>query len=175
MIVCFVAIAGSVFADTTAKQMIDRIIRVTKAADVIVIVDLSPKTTERIGRLKDGVMEWTDMPPPIREVRISTAEALQQFVDNLNLSEVRLRPGEEVETQHGKMIIYPPCQCLGEFRCRLFSNGKELLQFTTHHEGGLIRITSGATEHEFDLVPPFGSALHEQLKGAIQKVNPPPM
>jgi hypothetical protein len=179
IIACAVAMCGVVsttFADARAKMVAD-VMRKLSVADTIEIDDLlSPELKESVLKQKEGVWVWTDLPrQQAHHVSLTKKEDLQRFASVLKLTDERLRPGAEIFTEDGKKVtIYPPCQCLGDFQCRFLQQKQELLRFTIHHDGAFIRIGTDVSMDEFDIVPPFGPLLNEQIKKALKKANEAP-
>lgn len=157
---------------TQRAQLLDNVVRRARAADFIEIIDLCPGPEIESTVMKDGVIVSTKVSVPITRVALTRKEKIERIVANLKLSEERLTPGVEFITPDGKKVVgYPPCLCDGDFSCRFLKNSQELVQITVFHRGEFVRVGSGKSSSDFDLVPPFGSKLNGEIKTAFTEAN----
>jgi hypothetical protein len=162
---------GEVVDEARARIVSDILCR-TKAAEEIVVEDLSPEVRVTRMVVENGVTALIDEPPQVRRVSLTTTRELETFAAALRPSVTMLREGVELRDETGATtIIYPLCQCLGDYEFRVLQKKTEVLRFTIHHEGSFIRLKSAQTSEEFDLVPPSGKQLTEIAREALKRAN----
>lgn len=162
---CVIAVRAS-----SAKAPAADIVGIARTGTSIVVEDLSPIVTETLISADGSARQ---LPPKIREVRVEAPADVSRFVKLFSITQDRLRRGVEVTLLPSgkKQIIYPPCQCLGDFRVRIIREGKELLSFTTYHAGEYIQIGPKESGDEYDLVQPTGAELHRFLAAILEGTN----
>jgi hypothetical protein len=169
-------IAGSAFAEIAKdprEAAVADMLRRLAAAEEIVIDDLSAETKITREVAIDGVTRWVEEPPPIRSISLKEKGEVQEFAASLSPSVHMLREGVALpaDASGAERIIYPLCQCLGDYGFRIITNKKEVLRFTIHHEGEFIRVGSGESLDEFDLAPPSGRRITEIAREALKRAN----
>lgn len=167
----FSAALGEV-VDEERERIVSDILCLAKAADEIAIADLSPEITMKRQVVENGVTAWVDEPSQVRRVSLTTPSELETFAATLKPSVPMLREGVKLPDEGGvTAIVYPLCQCLGDYEFRVIQKKTEVLRFTIHHEGAFIRIQSDQNTEEFDLVPPSGKQITEMAKEALKRAN----